>query len=175
MFIGGAFGSMLTGWLLVPMGRLLDGVGPLTAKDGWHSVFALFALPGLAWAVVLLVVPQSPRRPSQRQPGRIGHACQGSPAGKGGRIVGGAVVAHPDQRAAAAAVHPAGVPGRGESDVRLAPADVLGGGALPRETQKERDAAKATAATLASLPQWAGVFGGVIGGAPVRLGATPHQ
>src|SRR5262249_29919905 len=43
MLIGGAFGSMLTGWLLDPFGQILEGVGPLTEKDGWRGVFALFA------------------------------------------------------------------------------------------------------------------------------------
>jgi ACS family glucarate transporter-like MFS transporter len=37
MLIGGAVGSMLTAWLLTPL--------------GWRGLFALYALPGIAWAV----------------------------------------------------------------------------------------------------------------------------
>jgi ACS family glucarate transporter-like MFS transporter len=37
MLIGGAVGSMLTSWLLTPL--------------GWRGLFVLYALPGIAWAV----------------------------------------------------------------------------------------------------------------------------
>src|SRR5262249_35410792 len=51
MLIGSAVGTWLTSKLLAPMDRLVDGLGPLTDRDGWRAVFALFALPGLVWAV----------------------------------------------------------------------------------------------------------------------------
>lgn len=179
MLIGSAVSSMLTGWLLGPMGRLFEGFG-LAREDGWRGVFALFALPGLAWAVwfywwfrnrpedhagvnaaeLALLRPAEPEaKPSGKAspvpwlliltsvPLLLLFTQQAFRAGAN-RLFDSRFPTYCEERLLDAT--------KKEKQQKQESETI---------TQDERDLAKAGAGTLASLPLFAGVIGGVVGGA----------
>jgi MFS family permease len=174
MLIGGAFGSLLTGWLLGPVGRLLDGVGPLTQDDAWRGVFALFALPGLAWSVWFYWWfrnrPQDHPGVNQAELALLPHEqpAAAPDVRRGGSGVPWLLIltsvpllllfTQQAFRAGANRLFDSRLPTYFEEE-RL-----IGHDRLDSASKEERLEAKRTAATLASLPQWAGVIGGIVGG-----------
>jgi sugar phosphate permease len=155
MLIGGAFGSMLTGWLLDPLSRVLVDSWGLSSDNGWRAVFALFALPGLVWAVWFYWWfrnrPEEHPGVNQAELTRL----QGDrpPPKEGSSVVPWLLILTSvpllllfTQQACRAG------------------ANRLFDSRLPTYFEEERGQSKADAGTLASLPQWAGVVGGVFGG-----------
>jgi ACS family glucarate transporter-like MFS transporter len=180
MFIGGAVGSVLTGWLL----------GPL----GWRGVFLVYTLPGLAWAAWFAVwFRNRPEQHSSVNPAELAvlRSDDTAPppvAPTVSRAEG--IVAH--REALTGAVEKAVVmpplpapPARDVSQARtpwlaifLSPALLVicvqqfsRAGAsrfydtwMPTYLQEARAHTVAEAGALASWPQWASVVGVVLGG-----------
>jgi ACS family glucarate transporter-like MFS transporter len=151
MLLGSAGGVMLAGQLLEPL--------------GWRGVFLAYAVPGLVWSVWFLWwFRNSPAdHPGVNQAERdllpFNQSAPSFPSVEGKEVA--------TQRARTWLLIVTSVPLilLCTQQCFRAAANRLFDSRLPTYLERERDQTKKQAATLSSYPQWAGIFGGVFGGA----------
>jgi ACS family glucarate transporter-like MFS transporter len=146
MLLGSAGGNVVTGALLGPV--------------GWRGVFLAYAVPGLLWAAWFAWwFRDRPRDHPGVNNAELALLAAGRPSApdKGitlaPRLTAGAVLLSLPLILLCA------------QQACRAAASRLFDSRLPTYFERERGATAAEAAVLASLPQWLGVFGGLVGGA----------